>query len=426
MASTQNKGKLSYGLYAINIIPLLLLGLASILLASHWFTKAMYSEVETELDNVTHNMVTLFETAWPGDYHLEGDAALRLYKGDCDITGDYSLIDRVKTDTGLEITLFYQDTRILTTITNAEGKRIVGSGAPDIVVHDVLKAGESHFYTNTLINNTKYFAYYLPLRNSDGSVVGMMFVGKPCSEVDQAILHSVYPLIIADILVMLVAAVAVFLYTRNFAGMLSKIRLFLSDVADGNLNTELDASVLRRNDELGDIGRSALTMQRALRTMVERDALTELYNRRCGDRRLRQIMDRSAHNHTPFCIAIGDIDFFKKVNDTYGHECGDAVLREVAGKLHEHMLPYGFAVRWGGEEFLLAYERMDLNQVLPLLEKLLEDIRSMECRYDSQVIRVTMTFGVAEGGADDLRTLFRRADEKLYEGKSAGRNRIVT
>ena len=185
MENTQKKssGKISYTLQIIGLLPLLALGIAMLFFTSQWFTKTMYQEVERELYDATKSATTLLNAAYPGDYHLEGDVAYLLYKGETDITRDYSLLDQFKEDTGLDITLFYQDTRILTTLYNAQGERIVGSGAPDIVIQDVLNTGENHFYTHALINGKAYFSYYIPLRNQDGSVVGMLFVGRPSETV---------------------------------------------------------------------------------------------------------------------------------------------------------------------------------------------------------------------------------------------------
>lgn len=424
--TAKNTGKISYTLQAFNIIPLLFLGVVATILASQWFSNTMYDEIEVELDYVVHNVATILDVAYPGDYHLEGDTAYRLYKGEYDITNDYTLMDRVKEDTGMEITLFYQDTRVLTTITNSSGNRIIGSGAPEQVIQEVLDTGESRFYTNTLINYISYFAYYMPLRNSDGSVIGMLFVGKPREQVNQAVQRTIYPLIAVDIVVMLIAAFVVFVYLKNFTSVLLRIHHFLSDVSTGNLNAELDTSVLRRNDELGDIGRSALTMQRSLRNMVERDSLTELYNRRSAGRKLQQTLAKSVSQKTPFCLAIGDIDFFKKVNDTYGHDCGDVVLKNIADKMRAHMFHNGFVARWGGEEFLLVFEHKDLEQARESLAALLDNIRAMENQYDDQVIKVTMTFGLVEADTDDIKHLITTADEKLYKGKASGRNQIVS
>ena len=423
--STNNKGKLEQVLLVINVIPLLLFGAITLLLSYQWFSRAMYSEVQHELRYVAYNVDTLLDMVHPGDYILTGETALRLYKGDSDITSEYELIDRVKEDTDLEITVFYQDTRILTTIRNKDGQRIVGSGASDTVITDVLRGGQEKFYQNILINGSGYFSYYIPVHNSDGTITGMIFVGKPVAEVDAAVQKSLYPLIIATIATMIIISLFLFFYAKRLGDALRRIRIFLADVATGNLNAELDSIVTRRNDEFGDIGRSAVSMQNALRTLVEQDSLTELLNRRSADRKLKKIIQRYETQNMPFCLAIGDIDFFKKVNDTYGHACGDLILKNVAAKLREHMRNNGFAARWGGEEFLLVFDHMDSSDAYKILEKIRQDIRSMESRYEDETVKVTITFGLTTGNTTNMVTLLNRADDNLYRGKQSGRDRTI-
>lgn len=152
-------------------------------------------------------------------------------------------------------------------------------------------------------------------------------MGRPSETVSLSIQNYVYPLTWLIIGFVALVSVCIYFYTRRFVAVLLHIHSFLSEVASGNLNATLDHSVTKRSDELGDIGRCALSMQRSLRTMIEQDALTELYNRRSGDKKLRQIFEEARSSRHSFALAIGDIDFFKKVNDTYGHECGDAVLK---------------------------------------------------------------------------------------------------
>lgn len=428
MENTQKKssGKISYTLQIIGLLPLLALGIAMLFFTSQWFTKTMYQEVERELYDATKSATTLLNAAYPGDYHLEGDVAYLLYKGETDITRDYSLLDQFKEDTGLDITLFYQDTRILTTLYNAQGERIVGSGAPDIVIRDVLNTGENHFYTHTLINGKAYFSYYIPLHNQDGSVVGMLFVGRPSETVSLSIQNYVYPLTWLIIGFVALVTVCIYFYTRRFVAVLLHIHSFLSDVASGNLNATLDHSVTKRSDELGDIGRCALSMQRSLRIMIEQDALTELYNRRSGDKKLRQVFEESRSSGQSFAIAIGDIDFFKKVNDTYGHECGDAVLKNVSALLKQHMWHRGFAARWGGEEFLLVFENVDLAEARKQLELLMDKIHELDTLYEGQHVKVNMTFGLVCEYDKDLHTILKEADGKLYIGKTNGRNQVVS
>lgn len=419
------KGKIAYILQIINIIPLLIFGFLIMLLGTNLFTGSMHSEVEEELSNVSSSLVTMLDALYPGDYRLEGEMSYRLYKGDQDLTNEFSLIDQIRDQTGLDITLFYKDTRILTTVTDRNGQRIVGTGAPDDVMEQVFKKNKPCFYTKVMIYGTSYFAYYSPISNRDGSVVGILFVGKPSAKVEAAIQSAIYPLIALDAVLALIVAVFIFLYTKKFASSVLQIHSFLREVSSGNMNANLDSKVVKRRDELGEIAVSALNMQRSLRTMIDKDALTALLNRRSGDMRLRKTIEEFVSQGTPFCVALGDIDLFKKTNDTFGHECGDLVLKKVSEILRHHMHGIGFAARWGGEEFLLVFHQTELDDAYRSLESLMEKIRALEVDYNGQPIRVTMTFGITPGGNSDMKDLIRVADEKLYEGKSAGRNRVV-
>lgn len=422
----KNKGRLLYNLLTISILPLCFLGIVLLALGSYFFRQTMYNEISHELKCVALNTEMLLDTAFPGDYKLTGETAYQLFKGDADITNDYSIIDKVKSDTGMDITLFYQDTRILTTISSSDGNLIVGTGAAEWIRSEVLYSGEAQFYHNANINGDAYFAYYMPLFNSDGSTAGMLFVGKPRAEVDDAVLESVYPLMIAVMITIIIMAICIFLYNKSIVSVLIKIRNFLSETADGDLNAELSPYVTGRNDELGQIGQSILSMQRSLRTMIETDVLTELFNRRSGHRRLNQIMKKAEFSGKPYSVSIGDIDLFKRVNDTYGHDCGDLVLKAVADTLRDHMRTCGFVARWGGEEFLLVFDHMNLEEAEASLNELLVKIRMLEIPYDGNIVKLTMTFGVTYGEDIDEKDLLCRADKLLYNGKQSGRNRVVS
>lgn len=426
MSSARKNGHLYRSLQYISVIPLLVLALIITIFSYYAVKQAMHAEVHTELRNTAENVMMMYDLLYPGDYYLGDKASGDFYKGTQNLTDSYSIIDRLKTDTQTDITIFYQDTRILTTICDAGGRRIIGTGANALVVQDVLFSGQPHFYTNTEINGQQYFAYYTPLRNSDNSIVGMIYAGKPCTEVNAAVRRTVLPIILIAICSMAVVSIISSSYTRRLTNALQKIRTFLSKVSTGNLWEELDFDVLRRNDELSEMGYSALYMQRSLRNLVEQDTLTELNNRRFADKHLKQTQTNANTYGNHFVVAIGDIDFFKSVNDTYGHDCGDVVLKRAATILKNHMIGKGFVARWGGEEFLLLYDNLELNAAHAETEQLLQEIRGMAVDYEGQTIRITMTFGLAEGGVNtNIRTLLQTADAKLYEGKESGRNRIV-
>jgi len=427
MKSPKNKrGKLYYTFQAISMIPLLIYGIVVIIFSSATFKRSMQQQVHAELKNVASLVNTLLDTAYPGDYTLVGDTALSLYKGGVNITSDYSLIDGIRERTGMDVTLFYQDTRVLTTIKNWEGERIIGSQAPGQVLTDVLGEGKSCFYDDVLIRETIYFGYYAPLYNGDGQITGILFVGKPAAEVNRQVNKALSPIVIVGFLALIFVGLFAIYYAGTFLRALYGLRSFFSQVATGSLNEELDPAVLKRGDELSELGRSALAMQRSLRSLIERDSLTELYNRRSGGHRLTSSVEKAKSENMPFTLVIGDIDFFKKVNDTYGHQCGDLVLQNVARILRKYMKDRGYAIRWGGEEFLLVYENSRLEEAYEALSAMLEEIRGSYVQSGDHRIYITMTFGMACDPSRELKDLLRDADDRLYYGKNNGRNQIVT
>lgn len=427
MKLSRNRGQLYRSLQAMSIFPPLILGLLITVFSYVTVASSLHKEVKTELKNIANSVVLTYNLLYPGDYSIEGTDTKLLFKGNQVISSDFSIIDTIKVDTQVDITVFYQDIRMLTTIRDAEGKRIIGTGVDPKIAKNVLDTGIPHFYSHTQIDEKQYFAYYTPLLNEDGSVVGMIYAGVPSEEVNTIVGYTVLPIILFTIVGILIVSVISSSYTHKLISAIQKISVFLSKVSTGNLWEELDESVLKRNDELSEMGYSAKYMQISLRNLVEQDTLTELNNRRFADKRLKQTQMQAKINGKPFAIAIGDIDFFKSVNDTYGHECGDVVLKQVASLFKRHMEEKGFVARWGGEEFLFVYDNMEAESAKTELQKLLEELRSMALTYDEQTIYVTMTFGVAEGGLHtNIKDLLQKADTKLYEGKANGRNQIVS
>ncbi len=164
-----------------------------------------------------------------------------------------------------------------------------------------------------------------------------------------------------------------------------------------------------------------------LHRLASVDPLTGLLNRRSMleylEKRAEECRSGKIDN---LSIAIGDIDFFKKVNDTYGHECGDMVLRQLALVFSENMHDKGEVSRWGGEEFLLTFDNVNGDNALIYLDKLQKKVKTLEIPYKDQIIRVTMTFGLGEfdfhKGPDYS---INDVDRKMYQGKRTGRNKIV-
>lgn len=419
------QGSLYFSLILMTSIPLM--GFAIIMLgyATSMLKAGMEEEVEEALRNLGISVVETYETAYPGDYGIDQEG--HVVKGEHVLYGEYSLIDHIKEETGVEVSLIYEDTRMLTTIRNKENKRIGGTVVSDMVLEHVLDKGEEFFSKDLSISGEKYYGYYLPLVNSDGAVTGMLFVGKQQKEVNGKVNRMISQILIIGLGALILAVVFSIVYTKNIINAINKMMEFLRKVATGDLSAKQDEKLFARNDEIGEMGRLALSVQQSLRTLIERDGLTNLYNRRSGERKLRELEKKAKESDAVFSIALGDIDFFKKFNDDFGHECGDVVLKKVAECLRQHMADYeDYAIRWGGEEFLLIFMGLDVKKTFSEAEKILSGIQNMKVTYGSKEVSVTMTLGVTEYRKDEtIDRLVKRADDSLYKGKALGRNRVV-
>lgn len=124
------------------------------------------------------------------------------------------------------------------------------------------------------------------------------------------------------------------------------------------------------------------------------------------------------------CVALGDLDDFKQVNDTYGHICGDYVLATATRLMQESEETW--VCRWGGEEFLLVFADDNLTQAQQKLQVIAQKIRGYPFSYDGYPIRITMTFGLTCGLLDkNIENLVKLADERMYRGKRQGKDQIV-
>ncbi len=156
------------------------------------------------------------------------------------------------------------------------------------------------------------------------------------------------------------------------------------------------------------------------------DPLTKLLNRRGMMDRLQQEVDRFQRYQHPFCVAIGDLDDFKQVNDTFGHEAGDCALVTVAEVFRARLRRVDQVGRWGGEEFLALLPSTTEGRSLIALEKVRDAIRRTPARCGGAEVQLSMTFGVCQFmNGQTLDDCLMAADRALYLGKTGGKNRVV-
>ena len=348
-----------------------------------------------------------------------------LFVGDEMITNDFSIVDRLKDYANVDFSLFWKDSREVTTICDESNKRIVKTKSTNIW-NNYVSQGEEYFDTKADVNGRNYFAYYVPVRSKDGDIVGMGFAGIPSSEFTHLLILVIRSCIGAMILLTFCVVLCVIFITRHHMSLQEKVFGYLKEVGEGNYKHPMDEKMIARRDEYGEMSVLLVKMNDSLSSFVERDPLTGLYNRRAGMKKLADYMTKAnSEDAEAFTVTICDIDYFKKVNDTYGHNCGDQVLKEVAKKLRKELSEdLYYAIRWGGEEFVVL-QKGNLEESKKEIEKIADEIRNMKVAYEENEVSVTMTFGMVEYIPNEkLEIIISRADKLLYKGKKEGRNCI--
>jgi diguanylate cyclase (GGDEF)-like protein len=171
---------------------------------------------------------------------------------------------------------------------------------------------------------------------------------------------------------------------------------------------------------------ASVRAERRMEQLATTDQLTGLANRRKMRELLDQETSRTERTSRTFSLVLGDVDLFKKINDTFGHDFGDYVLRTVSDVLRNTAREHDVVARWGGEEFLILLPETEFRGALDAAERFRSAMEKQPFSNDGETFDVTMTFGVAVFAlGEDIAETMKRADRALYEGKHSGRNRCV-
>lgn len=162
-----------------------------------------------------------------------------------------------------------------------------------------------------------------------------------------------------------------------------------------------------------------------LSELASYDPLTGLLLRRPFMEQLDMSVGMKRTYGTDYSICIGDIDFFKKFNDNYGHECGDMVLKQVAAAIRKGVRECDSVCRWGGEEIIILFPNTSVYEAVKIMDRVRSDIEGTSHVYKGQIVNVTMTFGVSSSEKHIMSNdIIESADRALYKGKESGRNRV--
>ncbi len=265
-----------------------------------------------------------------------------------------------------------------------------------------------------------------------GRQVGMAIVMKfpPMTEVEQRYLAAMQRGWLYALFAAVVIAVPAGIWLgRQITRPILSLRMAMQEISEGQLGQHVPVST---NDEIGqladDFNRMSTELfatHKELKELSLRDELTRLPNRRAFDELLQALVAQGRRQGQPLAVAIGDVDYFKSINDTFSHSVGDKVLQEVAMLLNANLRNADVVARYGGEEFAFLFTVTPLHNCKQLCEKLRTAVASHDWSTLAPGLSVTLSFGFAEHLPEDaLYDSMRRADDKLYEAKARGRNRV--
>ncbi len=254
---------------AITVGPVLILGIITILFTVTMVKNSMMDETKDALKGTAAATLAAYDQN-TGDY-LEtsnGD----IWKGSYNISKSENLVDRIKDNTGMDVTFFYGDKRIMTSAMDENGNRILKSKAGDVIVEKVLNGGEEYFSQAVSIEGTINYGYFMPVyqNGSDTDIVGMIFVGTNKQEKDAVIVRLLNSIVAAVVAIMVVCLII----STKLASTISKnIRTSIKTVekiAAGDLNVQVNKKLLKSKDEIGDLSRVTVTLRDAMqRTILE-------------------------------------------------------------------------------------------------------------------------------------------------------------
>lgn len=198
-----------------------------------------------------------------GDYTLkDGD----LYKGDLKLTSDW--MDGIHHSNDIQFTLFYGDTRVLTTVLDENGQRLVGTKAGDAVIQAVLKEGKVYSSYDVIINGEQYIAYYMPLQNSDGSIVGMAFSGLKFATVQKVITSIISVISVITVSLFILCIIIGYLLTRIIGKGIKSINAGILTLSEGSLDVNIHVPAFNKMDELGVLKNSTLALSSKLKEII--------------------------------------------------------------------------------------------------------------------------------------------------------------
>lgn len=248
-------------------LPIGILGIIIIVIAATSLRGSIIRQVENSLRGTAAATLAAYDQN-SGLYLVaeNGD----IWKGGYNISRSEKLLDTIREKSGMEVTFFYGDKRIMTSIVDADGKRILGSPAGEKIVEEVLKKGQEYFSRQVSVDGEMYYGYYVPVfQDGDaGAPVGMVFAGVNRDATLNSVMRIVFYMVATVVLIALAGMLVTGLVSNSISKAIKEEVICVEGLATGNLNVQLNRNHLRRGDEVGELTRSIDKLQTDLRAII--------------------------------------------------------------------------------------------------------------------------------------------------------------
>ncbi len=261
------KVKMRGKIVSLTVVPLFLLGTAIMLLSQGKINDVIQGNMENTLRATAVSVRNTLMYSGEGEFEVNEKG--ELVKGDFNITRSEAIADEICSETGVEVTVFYGDTRYMTSLKDASGTRLLGTKAADVVIEKVLKGGEAYFDENVDVVGTPFFAYFIPLYGESGSVpVGMVFAGISQEHAEEDVKSITGTLSTIIIVVVILTILVAFFSVSSMMKSLHKSVSALKELAEGNLAVEVPNKVVSRYDEIGMVAKAVNKLKEQLTVIV--------------------------------------------------------------------------------------------------------------------------------------------------------------
>lgn len=258
--------KLKYKMAIMTLFPILLISVVALSINEFVVKDKLHEDVKTELHSTAASVLAAYEQN-TGDYFVNsvGD----LWKGSYNISLSETFIDNLCEKTGIDITFFYGDTRLVTSLKDGTGRRITDSKAGEFLVENVLRDGNDVFSNRIQVEDDMYYGYYIPVyQNNSDEIIGMIFAGLPTKKVDASTNMIAMIFIISIITVVAISMVVCIIAVNSISKGISSCVCAVEEMANGNLSVSINEKLLQKKDEIGVLSQSTATLRNSLQNII--------------------------------------------------------------------------------------------------------------------------------------------------------------